>query len=54
LRQTVNSWIRASGKFDAVIDFDAIVRDPAAPVQLSAAYDSRDHIHPPATPAIRQ
>jgi hypothetical protein len=30
LRQTANSWIRASGEFDAVIDFDAIVRDPAA------------------------
>ena len=46
LRQTVNNWIRANGEFDAVIDFDAIVRDPAAPVQLSAAYDSGDHIHP--------
>jgi lysophospholipase L1-like esterase len=46
LRQTVNNWIRTSGEFDAVIDFDAIVRDPAAPVQLSAAYDSGDHIHP--------
>jgi lysophospholipase L1-like esterase len=46
LRQTVNNWIRASGEFDAVIDFDAVLRDPAAPAQLSAAYDSGDHIHP--------
>jgi len=46
LRQTVNNWIRKSGEFDAVIDFDAVLRDPAAPVQLSATYDSADHIHP--------
>ena len=46
LRQTVNNWIRTSGEFDAVIDFDAIVRDPAAPVKLLATYDSGDHIHP--------
>ncbi len=30
-RQAVNAWIRAPGHFDAVIDFDAAVRDPAAP-----------------------
>jgi lysophospholipase L1-like esterase len=46
LRQAVNGWIRTSGEFDAVIDFDATVRDPAAPVQLLAIYDSGDHIHP--------
>ena len=46
LRQSVNGWIRTSGEFDAVIDFDATVRDPAAPVQLLAIYDSGDHIHP--------
>jgi len=46
LRQTVNNWIRTSGEFDAVIDFDAAVRDPGVPVQLLATYDSGDHIHP--------
>jgi lysophospholipase L1-like esterase len=46
LRQSVNGWIRTSGEFDAVIDFDTTVRDPAAPVQLLAIYDSGDHIHP--------
>jgi lysophospholipase L1-like esterase len=45
LRQAVNGWIRTSGEFDAVIDFDAAVRDPAAPAQLFAIYDSGDHIH---------
>jgi lysophospholipase L1-like esterase len=45
-RQTVNEWIRTSGKFDAVIDFDAVVRDPQNPARLLPAADSRDHLHP--------
>lgn len=45
-RQTVNQWIRASGHFDAVIDFDAVVRDPQHPNELLPAYDSGDHLHP--------
>jgi len=44
-RQTVNKWIRTSGKFDAVIDLDAAVRDPANPTRLLAEYDSGDHLH---------
>ncbi len=47
-RQAVNAWIRAAGHFDAVIDFDAVVRDPAAPDHLLAAYDCGDHLHPSA------
>jgi lysophospholipase L1-like esterase len=45
-RQTVNRWIRTSGRFDAVIDFDAVTRDPKNPSQLSAQADSGDHLHP--------
>jgi lysophospholipase L1-like esterase len=45
-RQLVNSWIRTSGAFDAVLDFDAAVRDPAQPGRLLAAYDGGDHLHP--------
>ena len=45
-RQAVNQWIRAAGHFDAVIDFDAVVRDPAHPDQLLPAFDSGDHLHP--------
>ena len=45
-RQAVNAWIRTSGEFDAVIDFDAVVRDPNHPSQLLPAYDSGDHLHP--------
>jgi len=45
-RQAVNQWIRAAGHFDAVIDFDAVVRDPAHPEQLLPGYDCGDHLHP--------
>jgi lysophospholipase L1-like esterase len=45
-RQAVNRWIRTSGRFDAVVDFDAAVRDPAQPARLHPAYDPGDHIHP--------
>jgi lysophospholipase L1-like esterase len=46
VRQTVNTAIRTGHIFDAVIDFDATVRDPADPRQLNPAYDSGDHLHP--------
>jgi lysophospholipase L1-like esterase len=45
-RQTVNQWIRATGHFDAVIDLDAVLRDPAHPDRLLPAYDCGDHLHP--------
>jgi lysophospholipase L1-like esterase len=45
-RQAVNQWIRAAGNFDAVIDFDAVVRDPGHPDQLLPTYDCGDHLHP--------
>jgi lysophospholipase L1-like esterase len=47
-RQAVNRWIRTSGEFDGVIDFDAIARDPAQPSRLSTAVDGGDHLHPSA------
>jgi lysophospholipase L1-like esterase len=45
-RATVNSWIRDSGAFDAVIDLDAAMRDPANPSRLRPDGDSGDHLHP--------
>ena len=45
-RQAVNQWIRTSDAFDAVIDFDQVVRDPANPTHILPAYDSGDHLHP--------
>lgn len=46
LRQALNQWIRSSGAFDAVIDFDRIMRDPQHPTRFLPAYDSGDHLHP--------
>ncbi|HEV2671640.1 MAG TPA: SGNH/GDSL hydrolase family protein [Gemmatimonadales bacterium] len=45
-RQVVNHWIRTSGAFDAVIDFDAVLRDPAQPTRLLPSTDTGDHLHP--------
>lgn len=45
-RQAVNGWIRATGHFDAVVDFDAVVRDPGQPDRLLPKYDCGDHLHP--------
>ncbi len=45
-RQTVNAWIRTGRAFDAVIDFDAAMRDPARPERLRPEVDGGDHLHP--------
>lgn len=45
-RQAVNRWIRNSGEYDAVIDFDAALRDPANTRNLLPLYDSGDSLHP--------
>ena len=46
IREAVNDWIRTSGEFDGVIDFDAVVRDPANPKHTKAEYNSGDNLHP--------
>lgn len=45
LRQRINAWIRGSGEFDAVLDFDAVASDPQNPLRILPAYDSGDHLH---------
>jgi lysophospholipase L1-like esterase len=45
-RQQINAWIRGSGAWDGVVDFDQALRDPAQPTRLNPAYDSGDHLHP--------
>ena len=45
-RAAVNEWIRSSGAFDAVIDFDAGLRDPSHPARMLPVYDNSDHLHP--------
>jgi len=46
MRQQVNQWIRTSGRFDAVVDFDAVTRDPADPLRINPQFDPGDHVHP--------
>lgn len=46
IREAVNNWIRTSGTFDAVVDFDKVTRDPQDPNQFNPEYDSGDHLHP--------
>ena len=46
VRQAVNQWIRSSGAFDAVIDFDKTTQDPQNPTMFLPVYDHGDHLHP--------
>lgn len=46
IRQAVNHWIRTSGSFDGVIDFDALLRDPDHPSRLLPKFAYKDHLHP--------
>jgi lysophospholipase L1-like esterase len=46
VRETLNSWIRTSGVFDGVVDFDKATRNPAAPLTYAPTADSGDHLHP--------
>jgi lysophospholipase L1-like esterase len=45
-RQAINQWIRTPGHFDAIVDFDKVMRDPGQPERLLMPYDSGDHLHP--------
>jgi lysophospholipase L1-like esterase len=46
MRQAVNAWIRSSAAFDGIVDFDAVMRDPAHPSQVDASLERGDHLHP--------
>src|SRR5256885_16550481 len=46
IRDAVNRWIRSSGAFDAVVDFEAATRDANNPKRLRAGFDPGDHLHP--------
>ncbi len=46
IRQAVNTWIRTGGAYDGVIDFDAVMRDPASPKKMKAELQSGDWLHP--------
>ena len=42
----INQWIRTSGEYDGVVDFEKAVQDPANPTHMVPAYDSGDKLHP--------
>jgi lysophospholipase L1-like esterase len=46
IRAALNSWIRTSGAFDAVVDFEAATRDAANARRIRAEFDPGDHLHP--------
>jgi lysophospholipase L1-like esterase len=46
VREAVNNWIRTSGTFDGVVDFDKITQDPQNPTHFLPVNDSGDHLHP--------
>jgi lysophospholipase L1-like esterase len=46
VRQAVNNWLRSTREYDALADFDLVMRDPARPVRLLPAYDGGDRLHP--------
>jgi len=46
MRRAVNKWIRTSGEYDGVIDFDKVIRDPADHSKMLATYNSGDSLHP--------
>ena len=46
IREAANTWIRTSGRFDAVVDFDKVTRDATNTKNFSAAADSPDMLHP--------
>jgi len=46
IRMAVNQWIRSAGAFDAVVDFEAVTRDPQHPKQFRPGFNNGDHLHP--------
>jgi lysophospholipase L1-like esterase len=46
VREAVNTWIRTSGAFDGVVDFDGAIRDPQHPLRFLGADQSGDNLHP--------
>jgi lysophospholipase L1-like esterase len=46
VREAVNAWMRETGAFDAVVDFDQALRDPENHLRMLPKYDCGDHLHP--------
>ncbi|WP_351236926.1 SGNH/GDSL hydrolase family protein [Streptomyces sp. NPDC002133] len=46
VRRQVNEFIRTSGEFDAVTDFDRTLRSPYDAERMLPSFDGGDHLHP--------
>jgi lysophospholipase L1-like esterase len=46
IRQAFNEWLRTGKEYDAIVDFDAVIRDPENPTKMLPRFDSGDHLHP--------
>jgi lysophospholipase L1-like esterase len=46
IREAFNRWLRTSKEYDGIVDFDAVMRDPAQPSKMLQKFDSGDHLHP--------
>ena len=46
VRRAANDWMRGTGEFDLLLDWEAVLRDPEAPGRLRADYNSKDWLHP--------
>jgi lysophospholipase L1-like esterase len=46
VRQEVNAFVRTSGEFDAVADFDRVLRSPYDAERMLPTFDGGDHLHP--------
>jgi lysophospholipase L1-like esterase len=44
-RQAVNVWIRTSGAYDGVLDFDAVWKDPERPTRIRTGFGAADNLH---------
>jgi lysophospholipase L1-like esterase len=45
-REQINDWVRTSGEYDGVADFDRVLASPSDPESINPVYDSGDHLHP--------
>jgi lysophospholipase L1-like esterase len=46
VREAVNHWIRTSGAFDAVVDYDKVTQDSSNPKTFKPTFNNNDHLHP--------
>lgn len=46
IRETVNTFVRTSGRFDGVVDFEKVLADPSHPNAINPKFNHADKLHP--------